>query len=76
MGLIVKWTHQIVIVFYMAIVVHVLFVLWVGIVIPESLSKRRREEAHKLHLAQCGRKQCALSSWLWWHAPQQDYTAA
>lgn len=52
MGLIVKWTHQIVIVFYMAIVVHVLFVLWVGIVIPESLSKRRREEAHKLHLAE------------------------
>ena len=44
-GYIVKITGQIVIVFYILLAVHIFFLFFVSIFVPESLSKKRRDEA-------------------------------
>lgn len=48
-GYIVKLTGQIVVVFYTLTAVHVVFVLFLIFVIPESLSKSRQKKARDLH---------------------------
>lgn len=46
-GYLVKYTGQIVTVFYVLLAVHVFFVLFIGFVVPESLSKKRRQAAQE-----------------------------
>ena len=56
-GYIVKDTGKIVIVFYILLAVHVFFIFFIAIAVPESLSKRRQLEAratHKQHLIEQG----------------------
>jgi MFS family permease len=48
-GLLVKLSGQIVIVFYVAIAVHICFIIYMTFIVPESLSKQRQEEAKKKH---------------------------
>ncbi|KAF2165383.1 hypothetical protein M409DRAFT_67232 [Zasmidium cellare ATCC 36951] len=48
-GYIVEWTGQIVTVFYILTAVHVVFVLFVTILVPESLSKKRQQLAREKH---------------------------
>jgi MFS family permease len=48
-GYIVKLTGKIVIVFYALTAVHVAFLLFLTLVIPESLSKSRQKKARELH---------------------------
>ena len=50
-GYIVKWTGKIVTVFYILGAVHVAFMLFVGFVVPESLSEKRRAVAKDKHEA-------------------------
>ena len=57
-GFIVKATGNILNIFYIALACHALFALFIGFVIPESLSKQRQLQAHKLHRE----KQEALNS--------------
>jgi MFS family permease len=49
-GVLIKMTGQIITVFYIAIAVHIAFILYMTFVVPESLSKRRKEEAQKKHI--------------------------
>lgn len=46
-GYLVKWTGQIVVVFYILLAVHTVFVLFIGIVVPESLTKKRQDAARE-----------------------------
>jgi MFS family permease len=48
-GLLVKLSGQIVIVFCVAIAVHICFIIYMTFIVPESLSKERQEEARKKH---------------------------
>ncbi|KAK4541309.1 hypothetical protein LTR36_008067 [Oleoguttula mirabilis] len=48
-GYLVKRTGQIVIVFYILLGVHVFFVLFVTFLVPESLSKKRQQQAQEKH---------------------------
>ncbi|KAH9827692.1 hypothetical protein Tdes44962_MAKER00418 [Teratosphaeria destructans] len=48
-GLLVKYTGKIVLVFYILLGVHTFFVLFIGLCVPESLSKRRQIEAREKH---------------------------
>lgn len=48
-GYIVKLTGKIVVVFYILTAVHVIFVLFLMFIIPESLSKSRQKKARELH---------------------------
>jgi len=48
-GYIVKWTGKIVIVFFIMSAVHVAFILFVAVVVPESLSKKRQMLAREKH---------------------------
>ncbi|EME45406.1 hypothetical protein DOTSEDRAFT_71208 [Dothistroma septosporum NZE10] len=48
-GYIVKWTGRIVIVFYILTTVHLAFIVFVLLVVPESLSRKRREKAQQKH---------------------------
>ncbi|KXT06881.1 hypothetical protein AC578_7126 [Pseudocercospora eumusae] len=48
-GYIVKWTGKIAIVFWVLAGVHVCFVLFVGMAVPESLSKKRQQLAREKH---------------------------
>ncbi|KAK4624185.1 hypothetical protein CLAFUW4_06290 [Fulvia fulva] len=48
-GYIVKWTGRIVIVFYILTAVHLAFILFVLVFVPESLSKKRRDKAIQKH---------------------------
>ena len=62
-GYMVKVTGKIVIVFYVLTAVHLFFVAFVGLVVPESLSKRRQlaaREKHKKTVEEFG----AASDWL------------
>ncbi|KAF1822290.1 MFS general substrate transporter [Dissoconium aciculare CBS 342.82] len=49
-GILVKVTGQIITVFYIAIAVHIAFILYMAFIVPESLSKRRQEDAQKRHV--------------------------
>jgi MFS family permease len=42
-GYFVTWTGSLVSIFYVALVCHAFFILFVGFVVPESLSKRKRQ---------------------------------
>lgn len=56
-GLLIKRTGSIVIVFYVLLAVHIFFVCFITIVVPESLSKKRQlvaREKHKSHLLEMG----------------------
>ena len=56
-GYIVKATGQIVIVFYILLGVHVFFLIFIGFVVPESLSKKRQHmarEKHKMLMSELG----------------------
>ncbi|VUC23118.1 unnamed protein product [Clonostachys rosea] len=46
-GYFVKWTGSLLSVFYVIVACHILFIFFVGLVIPESLSKRRRLAAQE-----------------------------
>ncbi|GAB1739322.1 hypothetical protein NU219Hw_g4065t1 [Hortaea werneckii] len=46
-GYMVKATGQVVIVFYVLTAVHTFFVLFIGLVVPESLSKKRQMQARE-----------------------------
>lgn len=48
-GYLVRWTGQIVIIFYILLGVHCIFTLFIGTFVPESLSKKRREIAQEQH---------------------------
>lgn len=48
-GYIVKLTGKIVIVFYIMTAVHIGFMLFVGLVVPESLTKKRQQLAREKH---------------------------
>ncbi|CAK4031008.1 MFS general substrate transporter [Lecanosticta acicola] len=48
-GYIVKWTGQIVAVFYILTSVHIGFILFVALVVPESLSEKRQVVARESH---------------------------
>ncbi|KAK5174583.1 uncharacterized protein LTR77_001664 [Saxophila tyrrhenica] len=48
-GYIVKKTGQIVIVFYILLAVHLFFVLFISLLVPESLSKKRQLENRERH---------------------------
>jgi MFS family permease len=53
-GYIVKWSGKIVVVFYVLLAVHIAFMLFVGLAVPESLSRARQQvarEKHKAHQA-------------------------
>ncbi|WPH03089.1 Hypothetical protein R9X50_00596400 [Acrodontium crateriforme] len=59
-GYVVKWSGQIVVVFYVLLGVHVFFALFVSICVPESLSKRRRDIAMAKYRE---RKSITTSDW-------------
>nr|POE79563.1 putative membrane protein [Quercus suber] len=48
-GYVVRWTGQIVIVFYIMLGVHCFFVFFITIAVPESLSQKRRQIAKEKH---------------------------
>ncbi|KAK5118308.1 hypothetical protein LTR62_002821 [Meristemomyces frigidus] len=64
-GYLVKWTGQIVVVFYILLGVHTFFVLFIAFAVPESLSKKRQLASREKH-AQEQVKLGSASDWMWW----------
>ncbi|OQN97961.1 hypothetical protein B0A48_16266 [Cryoendolithus antarcticus] len=48
-GYIVKWTGKIVIIFYILLAVHIFFICFIALVVPESLSAKRQHAARAKH---------------------------
>ncbi|EMC98764.1 hypothetical protein BAUCODRAFT_31036 [Baudoinia panamericana UAMH 10762] len=64
-GYLVKYTGKIVIVFYILLAVHLFFVCFIALAVPESLSKKRKEaaqEKYSTELAELG----PTADWISW----------
>lgn len=59
----VKWTGSLLSIFYISISCHILFVIAVGFVIPESVSKRRQLLAREKHRADLEKRDRKTREW-------------
>lgn len=61
----VKFTGQLITIFYVALGVHTFFMLFILFVVPESLTKKRQQLARERHIAEAERLASDGYSWLW-----------
>jgi MFS family permease len=63
-GYFVKWTGSLISIFYVVVVCHACFILFMAFVVPNSLSERRRLAAQEKHAKEEDAKAEAIGSWL------------
>lgn len=59
----VKWTGSLLSIFYIAVACHVLFIIAVGFIIPESVSKRRQLLAREKHRMDAEKRNRKTQEW-------------
>lgn len=63
-GYLVKWTGSMLPIFYIIIGCHLFFIVFMGFVVPDSLSKRRQYEAREKHKKEEDARAESMGTWL------------
>lgn len=69
-GYFVKWTGSLLSIFYVTVACHIVFIISVGFIIPESVSKRRQVVAREKHRMDLEKRDRKVREWA------SDYLAA